>query len=82
MEKELKACRGKWWSEIDTDEKTARLRHRVKELESSLGTLRNKINQLLNHTHGDKGLLIPMDIYSGESERAYTRGKTNDDVYF
>lgn len=80
--KEMKTSRQKWWSEIDSEEKTARLRHRVKELESSLGELRNQLRKLLKHQHGDRELLIPLDTYSGESERAYARGKTNDDVYF
>jgi len=78
----MKASREKWWSEIDSEEKTARLRHRVKELENDLRELRQKLGGLLKHTHGEKGLLVPMDTYTGQSERAYSRGKTNDDIYF
>ena len=82
MTENMKASREKYWSEINSEEKTARLRHRVKELESSLGELRNQLGKLLKHQHGDSGLLLPMDTYLGQSERAYARGEADEDVYF
>lgn len=74
--------REKYWSEIDTEEKTTRLRQRVKKLEDSLEKLKNQLRMLLEHQHGETGLLIPLDTYSGESERAYKRSETGDNVYF
>lgn len=82
MQETTKASREQWWSEIDSEEKTARLRQRVKEVERTLGELRNQISDLLKHSHGDSELLIPMQGGYSMAERAYTRGKATDDVYF
>ena len=43
MNDSMKASREKWWSEVDANEKAARLRHRVKELEHDLGKLRAQL---------------------------------------
>jgi len=73
--------REKWWSEIDLEEKTARLRRRVKQIEEDLRGLRDNMWRLGEHTHGNGGVLVPMDTYS-TSMGLIDEGEIDDDVYF
>jgi len=89
MEKEVKKEikqdtpeRSKWWSELDLEEKTARLRRRVRQIEEDLRGLRDNIWKLGEHTHGDGKILVPMDTYAGLTMDFIDEDEVDDDVYF
>jgi hypothetical protein len=69
MDKELKAGREKYWSELTMEEKIERMRKEVKNLQRSIHGFEDSI-QLLRLRHG----------HGGGEERG--RGPGKDDVYF
>ena len=89
MEKELsvekdRPCREKYWSELSIEEKIERTRNQVKSLQSQIGHLDQKIDQLLEHAHFDGKIVITLDRYGhgGDKEEGRIRGSGKDDVYF
>ena len=86
-EKEEKASRERYWSEIDDKEKIRRLRQQVKELQHSMQIMRDKVDILINHQHGnDNKLLVKYeDSLSYVARYGRISGNPrnfNDDVYF
>ena len=82
MSTELKASREKYWSEINVEEKTERLRWEVKKMQRNLSKCLKRLGQLEEHSHGELGLLIPLKKHYQSENYGTGRLKTDDDVYF
>ena len=75
--------REKYWSEIGIEEKVERMRREVKSLKSFMHVLSDKIDRLLEHSHLEGKIVIPLDRYGrGGEENAFSAGGKKDDVYF
>lgn len=82
MQKELKESREKYWSEIDVEEKTERLRSEVKKIQKNLSECLKRLGQLEEHSHGESGLVIPLKKQYRSESYGTRRLKKDDEVYF
>ena len=82
MNKELKVSREKYWSEIDVEEKTERLRWETKKMQKNLSECLKRLGKLEEHSHGELGLLIPLKKHYQPENHGTGRFETNDTVYF
>ena len=85
MKKELTEnlpSREKYWSEIDVEEKTERLRWEVKKMQKNLSECLKRFGLLEEHSHGDSGLLMPLKKHFQSENYGTRRLKTDNDVYF
>lgn len=77
--------REKYWSELAIEEKIERMRIQIKSLQSQVGHLDRKIDQLLEHSHSGGKIVIPLarhDVYGGKEEVRMRSGEGKEDVYF
>ena len=78
-----KASREKYWSEIDADEKIARLRKEVKCLQLLLSDVRDQVQRLGRHSHDQRGeIVIRLLDSGGPMMGSIGRHGDTDDIYF
>jgi hypothetical protein len=80
---EMRESRQKYWSEIEVEEKTKRLRDELKRAQREVGELRGVVEALTNHTHKDGRVLT--DLRFGalrDFSQPRMRHDKGDDVYF
>ena len=74
--------RQSYWSEIDIEEKVARTRKVVKELQSQVYRLSKKMNKLEQHKHDIEGVAVIIERLSYCGEMSITPEKDTDETYF
>ncbi len=55
--------REKYWEELSDSEKIERTRIEVKKLQKTIDRMSSIIYNLRNHSHNDKQILVPMEIF-------------------
>ena len=82
---EMKEGREQYWSELDDQGKIERMRSEIKHLKSQNSELIESVQQLLRHSHGDRGLLVvPIGRQYPARVHMFSSGSgpQKDDVYF
>ncbi len=76
---EEKACREKYWNELDEGAKIERMRREVQRAQYEVKGLRRVVNRLLSHVHVDNNIAY-LDSY--EDNISSSRRDKGDNVHF
>lgn len=79
------ASREKNWNELTSDEKLERMRQIIKSLSRQLGEAQASINHqrecLCQHSHSDKGIVVPWNEYPNHNASLGVASLRNEDYF-